>query len=93
MNIYLERAVMPTYDYRCEADQKIYEVKHSMSIRLHTWAELCEVSGNELGDVAPNTKVTRLISGGGVVKSSALKNPDAPPCMSGGGCSSGSCGV
>lgn len=83
---------MPTYDYRCEADQKVYEVKHSISQQLHTWGELCELTGLVLGEVAPETKVTRLIRGGGVVKSSSLKNPDAPPCMSGSGCSGGRCG-
>ena len=83
---------MPTYDYRCEADQKVYEVKHSMSERLETWGELCERVGISTGDLAPDTKVTRLISGAGVVKSSSLKNPDAPPCATGGGCPGGSCG-
>lgn len=84
---------MPTYDYRCEADQQVYEVKHSMSVLLRTWGELCELAGISPGDIAPDTKVTRLITGGGVVKSSSLKNPDAPPCMSGGGCPGGSCGI
>ncbi|WNO07970.1 zinc ribbon domain-containing protein [Teredinibacter sp. KSP-S5-2] len=83
---------MPTYDYRCEADQKVYEVKHSISQQLHTWGELCDLAGLALGDIGPETKVTRLIRGGGVVKSSSLKNPDVPPCMSGAGCSGGHCG-
>jgi len=81
---------MPTYDYRCEADQKVYEVKHSMSENLDTWGELCERAGLGMNGIAPGTKVTRLIGVGGVVKSSSLKNPEAPPCMSG-GCSGGSC--
>ena len=83
---------MPTYDYRCEADQTIYEVKHSMSEKLETWQELCDKAGLNIGNIPPDSKVTRLISGGGVVKSSSLKNPDAPPCMSGGKCSGGQCG-
>ncbi|HBC57025.1 MAG TPA: regulator [Gammaproteobacteria bacterium] len=82
---------MPTYDYRCEADQQIYEVKHAMSLLLSTWGELCELVGMDPGTIAADTKVTKLISGGGVVKSSSLKNPEAPPCGSGGGCSRGQC--
>jgi len=84
---------MPTYDYRCEADQKVYEVSHAMSEKLSTWGELCDKAGISPGDIAVDTKVTRLISGGGVVKSSALKNPEAPPCMSGGGCPGSRCGI
>ncbi|TGD71081.1 zinc ribbon domain-containing protein [Mangrovimicrobium sediminis] len=84
---------MPSYDYRCEADQQVYEVSHSMSQRLGTWGELCEMLGMTPGEIDPASKVTRLISGGGVVKSSALKNPEAPPCMTGGGCSGGGCGI
>ena len=83
---------MPSYDYRCEANQQVYEVKHSISECLHTWGELCERAGIEPGDIPPETQVTRLISGGGLVKSGALKNPEMPPCMSGGGCSGGGCG-
>lgn len=83
---------MPSYDYRCEANQQVYEVKHSMQETLTTWAELCRVAELDPGDIAPDTPVTRLIRTGGVVKSSSLKNPQAPPCMTGGGCSSGGCG-
>ncbi len=84
---------MPTYDYRCEANQQVYEVKHAMSVRIDTWGELCEVAGISPGDIAADSKVTRLIHGGGLVKSSNLKNPDVPSCMSGSGCSGGSCGI
>ncbi len=84
---------MPTYDYRCEADQKVYEIKHSMSVLVKTWGELCDIGNIDPGDMAPDTKVTRLISGSGVVRSSVLRNPEAPPCMSGGGCSGGACGA
>ena len=84
---------MPTYDYRCEATQEIFEVKHSMAERLNTWGELCDTAGISPGEIALDTKVTRLISGGGVVSSSSLKNPEAPACMSGGGCSGGGCRV
>ena len=84
---------MPSYDYRCEANQQVYEVKHSISEKLSTWGELCALAGISLGDIPADTQVTRIISGGGLVKSSSLKNPDMPPCMSGGGCSAGGCGI
>lgn len=84
---------MPTYDYRCEATQEVFEVQHAMSEKLSTWAELCALLDMETGNIAPDSKVTRLISGGGVVKSSVLKNPEAPPCMTSGGCSGGACGI
>ena len=83
---------MPTYDYRCEANQQIYEVKHPINTQLNNWGELCAQAGISPGSLDPDSKVTRLISGAGVVRSSSLKNPDAPPCMTGGGCSGGSCG-
>ncbi len=84
---------MPSYDYRCEVTQQIYEVRHKMSERLETWGALCELTGMDLADIPPESPVTRLISGGGLVKSSSLKNPDAPPCTSGGGCPGGRCGL
>ncbi|SMF21657.1 hypothetical protein SAMN02745866_01356 [Alteromonadaceae bacterium Bs31] len=84
---------MPSYDYRCEADQQVYEVQHSMSERLNTWQELCERTGISLGDIPADTKLTKLISGGAVVQSHVLKNPEAPPCFSSGSCSGGNCGM
>jgi len=59
---------MPTYDYRCEANQQVYEVKHAMSHPVSTWKELCEAAGIDPGDIAPDTKVTKLIGASGVVK-------------------------
>ncbi len=84
---------MPTYDYRCEDNGQVYEVRHPMSLTIANWGELCQVAGIDPGDVAPQASVTRLLRTGGVVKRSALNNPDAPPCMTGGGCGGGSCGL
>jgi hypothetical protein len=56
---------------------------------VHTWAELCELTGIEPGHLDPATPVEKLATGGQVVKSSSLKNPEAPPCASGGGCCGG----
>lgn len=83
---------MPIYDYRCEATGEIFEVKHPMNLRLSTWQDLCDVSGMELQGLPADTPVTKVLTTGGVVKSSTLKNPELPPCMTGGGCSGGSCG-
>jgi predicted nucleic acid-binding Zn ribbon protein len=84
---------MPTYDYRCEANNEIYEVKHAMSASAATWGELCELGGMALDGIPADAPVKKLLNTGGVVKSSSLKNPDAPPCMTGSGCPGGSCGV
>jgi len=84
---------MPTYDYRCEADGKIYEVRHPMAQTISTWGELCEVGQLDPADTDPQTPVSKVLTTAGVVSSSALKNPGVPPCMSGGGCSGGGCGV
>lgn len=82
---------MPTYDYRCQADNKVYEVKHSMSQNPKTWAELCELGGMELNNIPGDTPVAKLLNTGGVVKSSSLKNPETPPCMTGGCSGGGAC--
>ncbi len=76
---------MPTYDYRCEANQEVYEVKHSLSLKAETWQELCDIGDLDPGTIAPETKVTRLIGGSSVVKSNALKNPE-PACGKPNGC-------
>ncbi len=83
---------MPTYDYRCEANEQVYEVKHAIAQTVSTWGELCEVADIDPQGIPAETAVKKLISTAGVVKSSSLKNPEAPPCMTGGGCS-GACGM
>ena len=63
---------MPTYDYCCEANNKIYEVKHAMALSPKTWAELCDIAGMDLKGIPGNTPVTKILNTGGVVKSGAL---------------------
>ncbi len=82
---------MPTYDYRCEANDRVVEVRHGMNEVLRTWGDLCDRAGVALGDTAADAPVKRLITGGSVVSSSALSNPEAPSCGSG-GCGGGMCG-
>lgn len=80
---------MPTYDYRCEHNQQVVEVNHSMATTLRTWSELASHAGLELGETPANSPVYRLANGGQVVKSTSLKN-SVPPCQVGAGC--GGCG-
>ena len=75
---------MPSYDYRCEQNGKVVEVVHKMSEKLTTWGEVCEKANLELGDTPADTPVVRLITGGNVISSSALSNPEAPACGAGG---------
>ena len=75
---------MPTYDYRCEANGRVLEVSHRMSERLQTWGELCAMLGMETGDTAPESPVTRLATGGNVVRAGSLKG--VPPCEMGAAC-------
>ncbi len=86
---------MPTYDYQCEGSNVVYEVSHPMALSINTWKELCEHSDLERMEHSEETPVTKVISGssGSFVSSSALKNPELPPCSSGGGCPGGGCGI
>ncbi|MEF8792813.1 zinc ribbon domain-containing protein [Thiohalorhabdus sp.] len=74
---------MPTYDYRCPANGEVVEVQHPMSEKLTTWGEVCEYSGRECGATAADQPVERLISGGSVVSSDSLSNPEPSPCAGG----------
>ena len=82
---------MPTYDYLCEANGRVVEVKHSMNDKLSTWEQVCENAGINPGDTPADAPVQRLATGGQVVKSSSLGD-SAPPCASG-GCAGGVCGL
>ena len=83
---------MPSYDYRCGQNGRVVEVMHKMSEKLTTWGEVCETAGIALDGTPADSPVERLITGGNVVSSSTLSNPEAPPCGMG-GCSGGMCGL
>ena len=83
---------MPSYDYRCAANERIVEVRHGVSEKLQTWGELCAKAGIEPGDTPTDSPVDRLITGGGIVSSGVLSNPEPPSCGSG-GCAGGMCGL
>ena len=82
---------MPTYDYLCEANGRVVEVKHRMSEVLYTWGELCAHVGMNVGDTPGDSAVQRLATGGQIVKSGSL-GESAPPCGSGPCCGGGGCG-
>jgi len=84
---------MPTYDYRCETNGRVVEVKHAMTELLTTWGELCQQAGLELGETSPQAPVTRLITGGQFISSSRLGDAPAPSCGAGPCCAGGMCGL
>ena len=81
---------MPTYDYRCEANGKLYEVKHPMSVSVSTFGELKALGASDDDGVPDDAPVSKVLSTGGVVKSSSLKNPQMPSCPVS-GCGGGGC--
>ena len=83
---------MPTYDYRCQANGQVVEVKHGMSERLTTWGELCDRKGTELGTTPADSPVERLITGGQFITSSS-RGDAAPACNTGACCPGGVCGL
>ena len=83
---------MPTYDYKCDANEQILEVKHKMSEVVENWGELCEKANIDPGNTPLDTPVKKLATGGQVVKSGNLGNADLPPCATG-PCNSGMCGL
>ncbi len=84
---------MPTYDYFCETNGQRVEVAHKMSESINSWGELCQRAGIEPGETSLDTPVRKVISGGAVIGSSALKNPEPPPSCGSGGCGGGMCGL
>ncbi|MEY6432986.1 zinc ribbon domain-containing protein [Thioalkalicoccus limnaeus] len=86
---------MPTYDYRCETNDRIVEVQHRMSETLSTWGEVCARAGIETGDTPSETPVHRLATGGNIIGSQRLGSgpAPAPACGTGGCCPSGFCGL
>ena len=84
---------MPTYDYRCEANGQILEVKHRMSEQVHDWGELCQRLGIAPGVTPLDSPVKRLATGGNLVHSSALSSGAEPACSTGSCCPGGMCGL
>lgn len=84
---------MPTYDYRCEANDRVIEVSHRMSENLTNWGELCAHAGIEPGDTPLDMPVERLATGGNVISSTRLGSGNAPACATGACRPGGMCGL
>lgn len=86
---------MPTYDYRCAANNRVVEVNHRMSETISTWGELCARAGIELGDTPADAPVERLATGGNIISSANLGSgpAPAPSCAAGACCAGGVCGI
>lgn len=84
---------MPTYDYRCDANDRVIEVNHRMSESLTNWGELCARAGIDVGDTPADAPVHRLATGGSVISSNSLGSGAAPCCPTGSCCSGGFCGL
>lgn len=85
---------MPTYDYRCDANDRVVEVSHRMSESLATWGELCARAGVEPGETPADSPVHRLATGGNLISSGSLGSGVAPsPCSTGTCCPGGVCGL
>jgi hypothetical protein len=55
---------MPNYDYHCPANGRTVNVRHSMLDGCLNWADVCERTGEPLGDTSPEAPVERLLHGG-----------------------------
>lgn len=86
---------MPTYDYRCDTNDRVVEVTHRMSESLANWGELCARAGIERGDTPAEAPVHRLATGGNVISSASLGSGSAPAsCPAAGSCcAGGTCGM
>jgi len=82
---------MPTYDYRCDANDRELEVRHSMSTDIGTWGELCAVADIDPGDTAADAPVKRLATGGNLVTGNS--GAEEPMPRPGGCCGGGACGI
>jgi predicted nucleic acid-binding Zn ribbon protein len=85
---------VPTYEYRCEANGRLVEVRHNMAEKLATWGELCERAGIAPGKTAAEAPVEKLISAGFIHGSgSSTSEPAcAAPACGNGFCGTGACG-
>jgi hypothetical protein len=80
------------YEYRCEANGRLVEVRHRMAERLSTWGALCERAGIPPGPTDPNSPVEKLISAGFIGSAASEPACEAPGCGRG-ACGMGGCGA
>jgi hypothetical protein len=83
---------MPSYDYRCEANGRVVEVRHGMNEAVASWGELCRRTGIDPGDTPADSPVQQLITGGYVITGSSDRK-EASACDTGSCCGGGFCGL
>ena len=83
---------MPTYDYKCDVNEMVIEVKHPMADEITTWGELCHLANIDPGDTPLDSRVHKLANGGQIVKSGRL-GEKTPPCSQGPCCGGGACNL
>ena len=86
--------MVPTYEYHCEANGRLLEVRHNMAEKLSTWGELCQRAGISPGGTDPTAPVEKLISAGFIRAGTSRSEPacSAPGCGNG-FCGTGACGI
>lgn len=52
---------MPSYDYRCPANEGVFEVRHGVKETLNDWGELCAHLEIEVGRTPADAPVFKLI--------------------------------
>jgi hypothetical protein len=82
---------MPSYDYFCTANGRTVEIDHKMSDKVANWADLCRRAGIPIGSTPGSSPVTRLITGGNVVRAGSLGSSRERPCDTG-PCGAAECG-
>ena len=82
---------MPTYEYRCEANDRLVEVSHKMAEKLQTWGELCERAGIPAGRTDPKAPVQKLISAGFISAGSSGNSVSEAPACGNSACGGGFC--
>lgn len=81
---------MPTYEYRCAANDRLVEVQHKMADSVNTWGELCTRAGISPGRTDPSAPVEKLMSASFVAGKGAA---NAPACdFTESPCANGPCG-
>ncbi|MGE0482724.1 MAG: zinc ribbon domain-containing protein [Gammaproteobacteria bacterium] len=53
---------MPVYDYVCEANGEIVQVRHKMDVRIRNWGELCFAAQIPLGATDFEAPVRKRLS-------------------------------
>lgn len=84
---------MPTYDYRCETNDRVVEVNHRMSEDVKNWGQLCALAGIDPGETPSESPVKRLATGGNLISSTSRGSGAEPACSTGACCPGGFCGL